>query len=73
MDRGFPNFELLSEMLSLGFQILVPLPVTGLFKELRAFLDKGRRDGILTIYPSTSLIRELKSRASQFLALSGCA
>ena len=62
MDRGFPSFELLSEMLSFGFQFMVRLPVTGLFKEVRTFLDKGQRDGILTIYPPASLIRELKKQ-----------
>jgi len=62
MDRGFPSFEILSEMLSLGFQFMVRLPITGMFKEVRTFLDKGRRDGILTIHPPASLIRELKKQ-----------
>lgn len=62
MDRGYPSFEILSEMLSLGFQFMVRLPVTGLFKEVRMFLDKGRRDGILTIHPPASFIKELKKQ-----------
>jgi hypothetical protein len=62
MDRGFPSFEILSDMLSRGFQFLVRLPITGMFKEVRAFLDKGRVDGILTIHPPVSLIRELRKQ-----------
>lgn len=62
MDRGFPSFEVLSEMLSLGFQFMVRLPITGLFKEIRAFLDKGRVDGILTIHPPASLVKELRKQ-----------
>jgi hypothetical protein len=62
LDRGFPSFELLSEMLSLGFQFMVRLPITGLFKEVRTFFDKGHRDGTLTIYPPASVIRELKKQ-----------
>jgi hypothetical protein len=62
LDRGYPSFELLSEMLSLGFQFMVRLPITGMFKEVRAFLDKRRRDGTLTIQPPASLITELKKQ-----------
>jgi hypothetical protein len=62
LDRGYPSFELLSEMFSLGFQFMVRLPMTGLFKEVRIFLDKGRRDGILTIHPPVSLLSELKKQ-----------
>ena len=62
LDRGYPSFELLSEMLSSGFQFMVRLPITGLLKEVRSFLDKGSRDGILTIHPPTSLIRELRKQ-----------
>lgn len=62
MDRGYPSFELLSEMCSLGFQFMVRLPITGLFKEVRAFLDKGHRDGILTIHPPASVVKELKKQ-----------
>ena len=60
LDRGYPSFELLSEMLSMGFQFMVRLPATGLFKEVRAFLDKGCRDGVLTIHPPASLVAEIK-------------
>ncbi|MDR3555664.1 MAG: IS4 family transposase, partial [Syntrophobacteraceae bacterium] len=59
MDRGFPSFEILSDMLSCGFQFLVRVPITGMFKEVRAFLDKGRVDGILTIHPPVTLIKKL--------------
>jgi len=62
LDRGYPNFELLSEMFSLGFQFMVRLPMTGLFKEVRGFLDMGRRDGLVTIHPPGSLVRELKKQ-----------
>ncbi len=62
LDRGYPSFEILSEMLSLGFQFMVRLPITGLFKEVRAFLDKGHRDGVLTIHPPASLISGLKKQ-----------
>ena len=62
MDRGFPSFEIFSEMLSFGFQFMVRLPITGLFKEVRAFLDKGHVDGILTIHPPASIIKELKKQ-----------
>ena len=62
MDRGYPSFELLSEMFYLGFQFMVRLPITGLFKEVRVFLDKGHRDGILTIHPPAYLISELKKQ-----------
>lgn len=62
MDRGFPSFEILSDMLSCGFQFLVRLPVTGMFKEVKAFLGKGRVDGTLTIHPPASLIKELKKQ-----------
>lgn len=62
MDRGFPSFEILGDMLSCGFQFLVRLPITGLFKEVRAFLDKGRVDDILTIHPPASLIKELRKQ-----------
>ena len=62
MDRGFPSFEILSDMLSCGFHFLVRFPVTGLFKEVRTFLDKGHVDGILTIHPPASLIKELRKQ-----------
>jgi hypothetical protein len=62
MDRGFPSFEILAEMISFGFQFMVRLPITGLFKEVRTFLDKGRVDGILTIHPPASLVNELRKQ-----------
>jgi hypothetical protein len=49
-------------MFSLGFQFMVRLPMTGLFKEVREFLDMGRRDGLVTIHPPGSLVRELKKQ-----------
>jgi hypothetical protein len=62
MDRGFPSFEILAEMLSLGFQFMVRLPISGLFKEVRAFLDKGRVDGIITIHPPASVVKEFRKQ-----------
>jgi hypothetical protein len=62
LDRGYPSFELLCEMCSLGFQFMVRLPITGLFKEVRVFLENGRREGTLTIHPPLSLVKELKKQ-----------
>lgn len=62
LDRGFPSFEILAEMISFGFQFMVRLPITGLFKEVRTFLDQGRVDGTLTIHPPASFVKELRKQ-----------
>lgn len=60
MDRGFPGFRLFDDLLKTGVDFLVRLPLQGLFGPVRAFLDKGRADGIVTIRPSQSVIREYR-------------
>jgi Transposase DDE domain len=60
MDRGFPGFRLFDDLLKTGADFLVRLPLQGLFGAVRAFLDKGRVDGIVTIRPSQSVIREYR-------------
>lgn len=60
MDRGFPGFRLFDDLLQTGVDFLVRLPLQGLFGPVRAFLDKGRADGLVTIRPSQSVIREYR-------------
>jgi hypothetical protein len=60
MDRGFPGFRLFDELLKAGVDFLVRLPLQGLFGPVRAFLSKGKTDGIVTIHPSQSVIREYR-------------
>ncbi|MGD9505602.1 MAG: transposase [Syntrophobacteraceae bacterium] len=62
MDRGFPSFELFGEMLTLGFQFMVRLPKTGMFKEIRTFLNSGGIDDVLVIHPPDALIKERQWR-----------
>jgi hypothetical protein len=60
MDRGFPGFRLFDDLLKTGVDFLVRLPVQGLFGPVRAFLDKGRADGLVTIRPAQSAIGEYR-------------
>jgi hypothetical protein len=60
MDRGFPGFRLFDDLLKTGVDFLVRLPLQGLFSPVRAFLNKGRADGIVTIHPSQSVVKEYR-------------
>ena len=60
MDRGFPGFRLFDDLLKTGVDFLVRLPLQGLFGPVRAFLNKGRVDGIVTIHPSQSVVKEYR-------------
>lgn len=58
LDRGYPSFELFEIMLQLGVEFLVRLQDKGMFGSVSKFLKKGRRDGIVTIYPPEELVRQ---------------
>jgi len=60
MDRGFPGFRLFDEVRKAGVDFLVRLPLQGLFGPVRAFLNKGKTDGAVTIHPSQSVIKEYR-------------
>lgn len=60
MDRGFPGFRLFDDVLKTGVDFLVRLPLQGLFGPVRTFLNKGGADGIVTIHPSQSVIKEYR-------------
>lgn len=57
LDRGFPSFELLSDLVERGTEFLVRLPKTGMFSEVGRFLATGRTDGIVTIAPPDALVQ----------------
>jgi hypothetical protein len=61
MDRGFPSFEVLWDMVERNFDFLVRLPKTGMFGEVAAFLSQGHRDGLVTIAPPAELVREQRA------------
>jgi hypothetical protein len=58
LDRGYPGFEFFVKMLAQGIDFLVRLQDNGLFGAIKAFLAKGRRDGLVTINPPEELVRQ---------------
>ena len=58
LDRGFPCFEILWDLAELKADVLVRLPKSGLFRAVREQLDQGIDDGLVTLAPSPSLLRE---------------
>jgi hypothetical protein len=56
MDRGFPSFEILHDLVEHGVPFLVRLPKTGMFREVTAFLAAGGGDGVVTIAPPAKAI-----------------
>jgi len=60
MDRGFPGFRLFDDIIATGADFLVRLPLQGLFGPVRSFLNKGRVDGMVTIHPSQSILKEYR-------------
>ncbi len=61
LDRGYPGFEIISDMLRLSLDFLIRLPKTGMFKEVGEFLSLGKRDGIVVIHPSKEIVRQCKN------------
>jgi len=58
LDRGFPGFRLFDEIKSLGVDFLVRLPLNGLFGAVKSFLEKGGKDGLVTLRPSSAVVAE---------------
>lgn len=58
LDRGFPSYALLLDMIRQGIDFLVRLPKGGMFKEVRAFLASGKRDGKITLPAPKGSLKE---------------
>ncbi len=56
LDRGYPSFELLAELVAKGQAFLIRLPRDGMFGAVSRFLSAGRRDGVVTIDPPRELV-----------------
>lgn len=60
LDRGYPSFELFAQLIARRADFLVRLPSYGLFSEVMSFVERGKRDGKVTIMPPKALLRECK-------------
>lgn len=58
LDRGFPCAEILWDLADQQVDCLVRLPKSGLFGAVREQLAQGLDDGLLTLEPSSALVKE---------------
>jgi hypothetical protein len=69
LDRGYPGYKMCHAITNQQVDFLIRLPKDGMFKEARDFLAKGKRDGKITIYPPTDLIKDCPTENYQPLTL----
>jgi hypothetical protein len=69
LDQGYPGYLMFQAVISQGADFLVRLPKNGLFQEARDFLDRGKRDGEITIFPPQHLLRKHLHQAYPPLSL----
>lgn len=58
LDRGYPSYEMFLALIKQHIDFLIRLPKDGMFKEVRDFLARGKRDGKVTIPPPQKLLKE---------------
>jgi hypothetical protein len=58
LDRGYPSYEMFLAIIKQHIDFLIRLPKDGMFKEVRDFLARGKRDGKVTIHPPQNLVKE---------------
>lgn len=58
LDRGYPCYKLFFDMIQQGLDFVVRLPKHGMFKAVKTFLASGKRDGIVTLFPPKTLLKE---------------
>jgi len=58
LDRGYPSYEMFLALIKQHIDFLIRLPKDGMFKEVRDFLARGKRDGKVTITPPQKLVKE---------------
>jgi len=58
LDRGYPSYEMFLALIKQHIDFLIRLPKDGMFKEVRDFLARGKRDGKVTIPPPQKLVKE---------------
>lgn len=58
LDRGYPSYEMFLALINQHIDFLIRLPKDGMFKEVQAFLARGKRDGKVTIHPPRNLVKE---------------
>jgi len=58
LDRGYPGYHRFQALIEQHSEFLVRLPKNGMFKEVRHFWDRGKRDGKITLYPPQKLRKE---------------
>jgi hypothetical protein len=51
LDRGYPSYEILRELLRRGIHFVIRNPARSTFKAVERFLDEGKTDGIINICP----------------------
>lgn len=58
LDRGYPGYEMFLALIKQQIDFLIRLPKDGMFKEVRDFLARGKRDGKVTIPPPRNLVKD---------------
>jgi len=58
LDRGYPSYEVFLALIKQRIDFLIRLPKDCMFKEIRDFLSRGKRDGKVIIPPPPKLLKE---------------
>ena len=58
LDRGYPGYEMFLALIEQHIDFLIRLPKNGMFKEVRDFLARGKRDGKVTIPTPRNLVKD---------------
>jgi hypothetical protein len=58
LDRGYPSYGMFVALIQQQLDFLIRLPKDGMFKEVRNFLARNKRDGKVTIPPPQKLLKE---------------
>ena len=58
LDRGYPSYRMFQAIIEQGVDFLIRLPKDGMFKEIQDFLDRGRKDGKITLHPPPNRTKE---------------
>ncbi len=62
LDRGYYGYEVFNRiMFETKHEFLAKVPMTNSFKEVAAFVATGEAEGVITISPTESYLRKLKS------------
>jgi hypothetical protein len=50
-DRGYPSFRIFEKLLQAGCHFVIRSPKSQTFKEVQSFVESGRKQGWVTLYP----------------------